>query len=173
MYIKLMGSLFLLGSASAIGFLKAEDLKVRVRKLLELKRMIGFLQGELRFHKVTLSEAFEQVSGRMEEPFDGFLKELAEKLENKDQRNLMELWQEAVEKLLKNEGFQKEDKYLLDLLGKGLGYLDLRMQTENLQLALIQAEEAVIAAKETQKVKGRLYQTMGMTTGVFLILLII
>ena len=58
MYIKLIGSLFLLGSASAIGFLKAEDLKVRVRKLLELKRMIEFLQGELRFHKVTLSEAF-------------------------------------------------------------------------------------------------------------------
>ena len=173
MYIKLIGSLFLLGSASAIGYLKAEELNLRVKRLLELKRMIGFLQGELRFHKVSLSEAFEQVSARVERPFDVFLKELSEKLEKKDQRPLMELWQEAVDKLLESEGLQKEDKHLLELLGKGLGYLDLRMQTENLQMALMQTEEAVIAAKEVQKVKGRLYQTMGMSAGVFLVLLIV
>ncbi len=173
MYLKLMGSLFLIGSASAIGFLKAEGLHLRVKRLLELKRMIGLLQGELRFHKVSLSEAFEQVSGRMEAPFDAFLQGLSLKLEEKDQRDLMELWKEAIENLLKEEGFQKEDEELLNLLGKGLGYLDLRMQTEHLQLAMAQTEEAVMMAKETLKIKGRLYQTMGMTAGIFLTLLII
>ena len=173
MFIKLIGSLFLIASTSAIGILKAESLNVRVKRLLELKRMIGCLQGELRFHKVSLSEAFEQAALRLEAPFDVFLNELSEKLEKKDQKNLMELWQDAVDQLLKKEGFQKADRYLLEMLGKGLGYLDLQMQVENLQLVMMQTEEAISEAKETQKIKGKLYQTMGMTAGVFLILLII
>ena len=85
----------------------------------------------------------------------------------------MEIWQNAVEHLLKKDGFQKEDRYLFQILGNGLGYLDLKMQTENLQLAMAQTEEAMILAKETWKVKGRLYQTMGVSAGVFLTLLII
>ena len=58
MYIKAIGGLFFLSSAAAIGFLKAEELKERVKQLHELKRMIMFLQGELRFHRAELSEAF-------------------------------------------------------------------------------------------------------------------
>ena len=69
MYVKLIGSLFLIGSAAAVGFVKAEELQVRVRLLLEIKRMIGFLQGELRFHKASLEEAFEAVAERMGSPF--------------------------------------------------------------------------------------------------------
>ena len=75
MYVKLIGSLFLIGSAAAVGFVKAEELQVRVRLLLEIKRMIGFLQGELRFHKASLEEAFEAVAERMGSPFQEFLQE--------------------------------------------------------------------------------------------------
>ena len=75
MYIKLIGSLFLLGSASSIGFLKSEELTERVKKLQEMKRMMILLQGELRFHRAELSEAFENVAERVQEPFKDFLKE--------------------------------------------------------------------------------------------------
>ena len=79
MYLKIIGSLFVLGSAALIGFLKAENLNRRVQYLQELKRMAVFLQGELRYHRSTLAEAFENVSERINEPFGSFLKELAEK----------------------------------------------------------------------------------------------
>ena len=58
MYIKIFGGLLLIGSAAAMGFLKAEELKKRVSGLSELKRMMVLLQGELRFHRAILSEAF-------------------------------------------------------------------------------------------------------------------
>ena len=45
MYIKMIGSLFLMTSAAAIGFLKADELNERVRRLKELKRMMILLQG--------------------------------------------------------------------------------------------------------------------------------
>ena len=62
MYIKIFGSIFLLTSAAAIGYLKADELKERARCLNALKRMMILLQGELRFHRATLSEAFENAA---------------------------------------------------------------------------------------------------------------
>lgn len=173
MYIKIVGSLFLMCSAAAIGFLKAEELKIRVKRLQELKRMMILLQGELRFHRASLSEAFESVAGRMEEPFQSFLNETSERLEQREAGGFEGIWEEMSERLLQTEGFRKEDERFLEVLRNGLGYLDLTMQTETLNLALIQAEEAIGIAKEQQQNRGKLYQTMGVTVGALLTLLII
>ena len=84
MYIKIIGSIVLILSAAAVGYLKAEELEVRVRVLKEMKRMITFLQGELRFHRAELSEAFESVSERVDPLFGAFLRQTAEELEKND-----------------------------------------------------------------------------------------
>lgn len=173
MYIKIIGSLFLLSSAAAIGFLKADELNERVKRLKELKRMMILLQGELRFHKATLSEAFEHVSDRIEEPFSAFLKEMASKLEMRESGGFDAVWSEMSKQLLRGEGFFKEDGQLLEMLRSSLGYLDLTMQIETLNLAILQAEDAIKLAKEQQEAKGKLYQTMGVTIGALLTLLII
>ena len=173
MYLKIIGSLFLMLSATAIGFLKADELKQRVRCLQELKRMMVFLQGELRFHRASLPEAFENVSERVEEPFRQFLKHLAERLETREADGFDVVWSEMSEQLLQKEGFVKEDRQLLEMLQSSLGYLDLKMQTETLNLAVLQVEDAIRLAKEQQTVKGKLDQTMGVTFGALLTLLII
>ena len=173
MYIKIIGSLFLMTSAAAIGFLKADELNERVKQLKELKRMMILLQGELRFHRAVLSEAFENVSERVEEPFASFLKEVAEGVEKKDLGGFERVWNEMSRQLLRGDGFAKEDEMLLEMLGSSLGYLDLTMQTETLNLAVLQAEDAIKLAKEQQEAKGKLYQTMGVTAGALLTLLII
>ena len=173
MYIKIFGSIFLLTSAAAIGYLKADELKERVRCLNALKRMMILLQGELRFHRAILSEAFQNVSERAEKPFDIFLGELAKELESRHSGTFLTVWDEKTDKLLTNEGFKKEDKVLLEQLGNSLGYLDLTMQTETLNLAILQTDDAIMNAKEQLEIKGKLYQTMGVTAGAFLTLLII
>lgn len=173
MYIKIIGGLFMMCAAVSIGFLKAEELNVRVKRLQELKRMILLLQGELRFHRAVLSEAFENVSERIAEPFCSFLKETAEGIAAQNRESFGEIWTETSQKLLRIEGFRKEDGQLLELLGNSLGYLDLTMQTENLNLTLLQMEDAISRAKEQQAEKGKLYQTMGVTVGALLTLLII
>ena len=172
MYIKLLGSLFLLGSAASIGFLKSEELAERVKMLQELKRMMIFLQGELRFHRASLAEAFENVSERVGEPFGSFLKETGKRLEEKG-AGFEEIWEETSAKLLNAEGLKKEDGQLLEVLKNSLGYLDLTLQTETLNLAILQTEDSIKKAKEQQERKGKLYQTMGVTVGTLLVLLII
>lgn len=173
MYIKIAGSMILTGIGAMIGFSKAGELNERVRMLQGLKKMINFLQGELRFHRAALSEAFENVGERMEAPFSGFLQRMAHQIEAKELGDFEKVWEENAGQLLAAEGFRSEDEMLLDLLKSGLGYLDLAMQTETLNLAMIRTEEAIAEAKEESKTKGKLYQTMGVTIGALLSLMII
>ena len=113
------------------------------------------------------------MSKRVDDPFKGFLKETAQRIEDKYAGGFSCVWDEMTDELLAYGGLQKEDKNLLEQLGRGFGYLDLTMQTESLNLAIFQAEEAIKSAKEQKEIKGKLYQTMGVTTGAFLILLIL
>ena len=135
--------------------------------------MIVFLQGELRFHRAELSEAFEAVAERMEEPFAAFLRQVEKELEQKETGGFETVWKANSQKLLQKEGFSAEDERLFEMLAKSLGYLDLTMQTESLNLAVLQVEEAVKTAKEQQEMKGKLYKTMGISAGAFLTLLMI
>lgn len=173
MYLKIIGCLFIMTSTIAIGWEKAEELKERVKRLEELKCMMLLLQGELRFHHAALSEAFENVSDRVREPLCTFLRETAERLEKHDGENFEMIWDNASKNLLLQPGFKKEDGSLLELLRGSLGYLDLELQTETLNQTIFRTEEAISVAKEEQKQKGRLYQTMGVTAGAVLTLLVI
>lgn len=173
MYIKMIGGLFLLSSAAAIGFIKAEELNERVKNLQTLKRMIMLLQGELRFHRAELSEAFENIAERMESPFSDFLLEVSNGLKQRTDEGLEQIWCESSKCLLCAEGFLKEDAKLLELLGGSLGYLDLTMQTEHLNLVMLRTEETIEEAKKIKESRGKLYQTMGVTVGALLTLLII
>ncbi len=173
MYIKLAGSLLVLAVSVIVGRLKAKELQVRVLRLEEFKRMLLLLQGELRFHRSTLSEAFENVAKRVEDPFSAFLMETSRRMEEKDAGGFECIWKETSKKLLLQDGFQKEDERLFDLLQGSLGYLDFAMQTETLNLAMLQSEEVIQDAKEQKELKGKLYQTMGGTVGALLALLIL
>lgn len=173
MYIKVIGGLFVLVSSAAIGFLKAEELHQRVKLLEELKRVIVLLKGELRFHRAELSEAFEHVAEKTSVPFEGFLKNTAKQMEMRAEGGFEKIWSDNCLSLLRTEGFRKEDRELFEVLGTGLGYLDLTMQKENLNLVLQQIEEKIGCAKEVQKSKGKVYQTMGVTVGTLLALMMI
>lgn len=173
MYLKIVGSLFLLCSAAAIGFKKAEYLSQRVHNLRELQRMVVFLQGELRFHRSTLSDAFAAVSERVQAPFDRFLRELSQDMNLKGNRHFGELWQEEMQRMFQRDPAFQADRSLLEFLGSSLGYLDVTMQTEHLNLVLLQVEDALNQAKEQREMKGKLYQTMGVSVGALLVLLMI
>lgn len=173
MYLKLIGGILLVGSSTAIGYMKAEELSTRVKMLTEWKRMLVLLQGELRFHRGTLSESFENVSERVEAPIRDFLRQMTDKMQGMDPGGFEKAWTESGSLLLLKDGFLKEDGQLLETLKSSLGYLDLTMQTETLNLAVLQTEDALQRAKEMRDRKGKLYQTMGVTVGAILTLLII
>ena len=115
----------------------------------------------------------ESFTGRAAVSQSRTLKTLAEKLREYQSESFESLWECVAGELVLTEGFLKKDIQLLEILGNGLGYLDLTMQTEILNRAQIRTEEEILEAKKQLESKGKLYQTMGITAGALLTLLIV
>ena len=163
--IKGIGALLILASAAGIGVSFGNDLKGRCMELRMLKQMIYMLRGEIKYTKTPLPEAFASIAVRMREPFGSFLEELAEQMGNPGKGSFGELWQDRIKARLSGTH--------LGGLGEVLGYLDLEMQLSSIDLYLEQLELGIREAQEAARTKQKLYQSLGVAGGIFLVILLV
>lgn len=94
-------------------------------------------------------------------------------LGNLEGKTFGELWRGQIDRELAGTFLKKEDKEQLKTLGEVLGYLDLEMQLNSLDLYLEQLDLSILEAQEAIRTKRKLYQSLGVAGGIFLILLLL
>ncbi len=171
--LKGFGALLIMASAAGIGASFSRDLKGRCMELRLLKQMIYMLRGEIKYTKTPLPEAFTSIAARMKEPFGSFLEQTAREMESQKEGNFGDLWKAQIKAWLSGTCLKKEDKEQLGSLGEVLGYLDLEMQLSSLDLYLEQLEICIREAQETASTKQKLYQSLGVAGGIFLVILLV
>ena len=171
--LKITGACLILCSAAGIGASFSGDLKRRVQELRILKQLVYMLQGEIRYARLPLPEAFCHVSVRLPVPFGTFLSETADELKKADGRTLGEVWKMEEAKHLKGLHLVRADLEQLESLGEVLGYLDAEMQLAAIRLYLEQLENSIAEAQEHMGSRQKLYQSLGIAGGVFLVILLL
>lgn len=171
--LKLAGSILVLLCSTGLGMTGAWELKQHYRELRLLKQAVYMLRGEVKYSKATLPEAFGALSGRLPEPFGEFFGSLEAKLGLGIGSCLGSLWEEEVNRVFRKSALKKEEKQRLIQLGESLGYLDLDMQLATMELYLEQLEEDIARSLESLHTKQKLYQSLGMAAGVFLVILLV
>ena len=142
-------------------------------ELRVIKQMMYMLQGEIRYAHLPLPEAFTHVSVRLPAPFGLFLSGIADELKKADGRTLSEIWKAEEQKYIKKLHLTRTDLEQLETLGEVLGYLDTEMQLAAIRLYLEQLEQSLAEAQEQMGSRQRLYQSLGIAGGVFLVILLL
>lgn len=171
--LKGIGALLIMASAAGIGTSFGRDLKGRCMELRMLKQMIYMLRGEIKYTKTPLTEAFASIAVRMKEPFGSFLEQTAIQMESQEEENFGELWKSQIKRWLSKTCLKREDREQLGNLGEVLGYLDLEMQLSSIDLYLEQLELGIREAQEAALTKQKLYQSLGVAGGIFLVILLV
>lgn len=171
--LKLVGAVLILASATGLGISYSLDLKKRCMELRLLKQLVYLLRGELKYTRTPLPDAFGHMAERMREPFSAFLRSMERELGNLEGKTFGELWRGQIDRELAGTFLKKEDKEQLKTLGEVLGYLDLEMQLNSLDLYLEQLDLSILEAQEAIRTKRKLYQSLGVAGGIFLILLLL
>lgn len=159
-------------ACSAIGVTAAWELKRRIRSLRDLEEAMMLLQGEIRYARATLPEAFQHVGQRAApscRPFFESTGKLMEQLKHKSAREAM---QSCAEEKLKNQGLKREDLERLYRVGEQLGYLDQEMQIKGIEFYIEQQKAACSDAEKEYKEKERVYHCLGVMGGLFLVILL-
>lgn len=171
--IRSVGILFLGLSCVGIGVLKGRELNKRVEQLKKLKKFIYMLKSEIKYMRSPLPDAFLELSKRVESPLSTFLIELSSELSECERDSFYQVWEEQVEKHFRSCGMTKEDLEGLCKMGESMGFLGQEMQENTLSLYLQQLDISLAEAREEESKKVRVYHYLGVSFGLFIMILLI
>jgi len=152
---------------TALGFEKSRELQMHLKQQEELKRLFMIIHNELKVTKATLSEIFLKASKKTETPYKEWLNKLAKQLEICGAGTFMELWKNSIQISLGKTTLRKDEIYELEQVGLGIQYID------TLELYLNQLDFSIQNTREELKAKKKLYQSMGIMCGIFLVIVLL
>lgn len=130
------------------------------------------LQGEIRYAKTTLPEAFQHVGMRAAPSCRSFFGATGNRMEQLEHRSVKEAMQSCAKENLKNLCLKREDLERLYRLGEQLGYLDQEMQIKGIEFYIEQQRTARKDAEREYREKERVYHCLGIMGGLFLVILL-
>ncbi|MDD6213267.1 MAG: stage III sporulation protein AB [Clostridiales bacterium] len=172
MLLKGTGTILVLSGCMGMGWLSCQRLMDRERQMDDIQSLIRRIQGEIRVTESPLGHIFFRLSRQTDEPYTSILKTLAERMERQEGTRFREMWEQVWK-----EGFQREicrdDWESLLELGKELGYLDVHMQIQVLDDFLQDWERRTEKCRRDRMDKQKVYRCLGVSSGIFLVLLLL
>ena len=162
--LKVIGGLLVLGGCWLWGFRAADELSRRVRILDEFIGAIRVLERELALFRPALPELLM----RMAQGRHGAVLTLLNhcRMEMETGSCFTDTWVSEVNKL----PLTQQEKGLLCGLGQVMGRYDDKGQVQVAQRVRIELEECTDRARQSNRIRGKLYRTLGATAGGFLLL---
>ena len=164
---KVIGSIMVIAVCTALGFEKSRELQLHLNSLEELKKLFTLLKSEVQYTKAPFSEVFLKLSKKMDGIYKDWLLYVSGQLEKREKVTLYETWKTSVYEYLKNSKLTKKELDELCELGRTLGYI------EAIELYLNQLDFSIQNTREELKTKKKLYQSMGIMCGIFLVIVLL
>lgn len=171
--LRLLGAVLVIAFSTGYGFTMGVEVKQRLEELRALKKLVLMLRGEIKYAKAPLPEAFQNMGGRLKEPFQSWCNRMSEELFSLSGKNFLEIWEKHIKEDLGKSRLKKEDLKLLASLGEQIGYLDVQMQLNNIDLYVEQLEVEIRQAKAEAAKKVRIYQCLGTMAGILFVIFMI
>ncbi len=162
--MKLCGLLLLLSAAVLCGCYAADGLHRRVIRLQQLRRMLNAITVHLRYTLPTVRELMQTLADDPDYTALPFLRKAVA-----DPSDFPAAWNTAVSQ---SHDLSREEASLLYRLGHTLGSTDLEGQLSALALYDQQLSAMLQQAAVQADSHGSLYRTMGILTGLFLVILL-
>ena len=169
-WIKTAGILCTGAGAAGIGISMGSRFRDRLKLLEELQRAVSLLKGEILYANEPLKEAFSHIGQRKDSPVGVFFLGIAERMETGEGGSFYDMWQPQVDELERGLPLTEEDKRQLKTFGEDLGYLDHRMQERTIRLYQDQLENEIAYLRVHLQEKDRLYTSLGIAAGLFLVI---
>ena len=171
--IRLVGMILIIASTSLAGWKKAEILSETLKQMQYLYRIITMVQSEIKYARSYLGETFLTIGQQLRNPYNNWLIEIGKHLEDREGKHLEEMWDLSIKKHLTKTELPIEELHRLAELGNQLGLADMEMQMKNIDIYLKQLEESIKEHKIELQSKIKIYQSIGIMSGIFISILLL
>lgn len=169
--MRLVGTALIIFSCGMMGLIVASSYGKRVYNLRQLISFMQLLESEINFARTTLPEIIAIQKSEYIGAVGKFISILDNALNKENGAPFGKVWEQGVLEL-GEEGFPTQVLNDMQELGRVLGVSDVSEQTKYLKSLLIRLEQALQDAKEEQEKHTRLWQYMGFSSGLLIVLLL-
>lgn len=173
MLFKFLGGLLIVSASGLLGILFSNQLLLRYRELLNLRRVMQMLETEVAYGATPLPVALISVSNKSEGLASSFFRNVSQDLSNRSFYTVREAWNDSAEKILMHSILLNSDIELIKSFGSILGCSDIEDQKKHFQLFYLQLRHQEDAALEEVKRSAKMYRSLGFLLGIAVIVVLI
>lgn len=171
MLLKICGSLFVIISCGLLGLKFSSDYEGRINKLNNFKKAIKILKNEIAYNNESIIEAIKKSANTKDKDIDSFLLGTRDFYEKGN--SIKESWEKSINLNIKKCGIKESDLELFKQVGMNLGVTCRETQInylDNFIEKIEMLEEELYGHKDE---KCKLYKSMGVMTGLLIVVLFI
>lgn len=169
--LKLIGSLFVILACTGGGFLIAQGYSNRTKEIRQLQNIITYIETEIIYGQTPLITIMTNISEREQGQLAKIFANIAESMQ-KNEGTFAEAWQTAFEQMVSDTSLKASEVQVMQQLGKIMGRSDRANQQKYLRVALSHLQTEEQDAHELQKKYEKLSRTLGILTGILIVLLL-
>lgn len=164
---RLFGCILILFASTGIGISISQDMQRHVDELEEIQRIFYLLRSEIQYTHAPFAEVFEKIGKKTTGRYGEWLIACSHKLAEKRNGSFWEIWCDTIDEHLGHSSLKNDELEELKNVGKNLEYI------ESIDLYIEQMEYRIKHTKENARSKKKICKSMGITGGVFLVILLI
>lgn len=170
--MKILGAILIMLACSGMGFLGGQKIAARPKQLQKLRRDLTLLEMDINYAATPLPEALAKLAGISQWPIRSLWQETCAHLGNGEGWTAEEAWYKALEKFSCQTALSENDLAVLRDFGAGLGTSNRQEQLKKFKLLQEQLSSLAFQAEEARQKHERMWRTMGVLTGIALVILL-
>lgn len=173
MRMKLIGAVMVMFSSCGIGFLFAREIYKRKEELEEQYSLLKMMLGDIRYTRASFPESVDKAGKRHRGSYSAWLEELSKQMEASPGVTIADIWKGAADAGLYQSSLTKEDRQRFMEFGELLRVPERENVITGFELYLSELEEEIDRIRSVITVKTKLYRSMGILIGIFIVVLFI
>lgn len=169
--LKIFGSICILTGAIGIGRELCNYLNNHLKQLVECRAIFTQADTEREYLRLPYAQLLRKIAKGKSKVFQEILYQVAEEMEKNKEADVGKLWEMALQERSRRLCLDEDEKGILVALAKNLGLEG--KYTKVSEVYFLQLEDEVVQAMEEKKEKQKLYGTVSVLMGVFLIILLL
>lgn len=169
-FLKYVMLLILFVLANVIGRILSQKYVYRLEELNEIKSFLNIFKTKIRFTCDTIPEIFQEFAEKTKKNLGKMFLHANEKMSTK---TAGQAWESALDESKAELNLKEEDLNVMKMLAKMLGNTDLEGQISQIEITEKFLDIQIKQAKEEKDKNQKLYQKLGTTIGLGIVILLI
>ncbi len=154
--------------ALGFGWSLCSEMSNQIWHLKQQKQILLYISGEIIYLHRPMEEIFDMISTKAESPYDQFLKEVSQRMKERNGKSLISIWNESIQSTV---GLIQTGRDYLIKMGDCFAYEGEQLQVQALGLFETELDSEIDRLTQKKNENSRLIKALSTLTGILCIIL--